>query len=450
MTSHTNAEIVSRYVASALDRPLPEDVLEAARMCLADWIGVLVGAHGQGAGRAVRDVASGWRAPGKAPVFQGGTQSPLASALVNGTFAHCLDYDDTHLGCLAHLSGPTWAATLAMACELERSEMDALRAFVTGFETGARLGGSDFGETVNKRGFHSTSVLGRFSAAASASVLMGLGEAQVVNTMGVAATTAGGLVASFGTMSKPFHAGKAGMDGLLAAQMGAAGFEAGKTLIEPEGDTLARAFVQNGAARIPALDFDENWEIHNNTFKPYAACLLVHPTVESARDIHAQFGNRKVESVRARIHPIVLRFAAKTQVNEPLEGKFSVAYCAALGLCGFDVSEQDFTAERLADPAVQAMFGKVEVITDESLTSTAASMTVTFEDGTEFTADTPLAPGNPDNPIGWNGIHRKFMSLTEPVFGSRADELFELARTAGSGNKLPQIAAMLAEERPTG
>ena len=62
MSSPTNAEIVSRYVASALDRPLPEDALEAARMCLADWIGVLVGAHGQGAGRAVRDVASGWGA----------------------------------------------------------------------------------------------------------------------------------------------------------------------------------------------------------------------------------------------------------------------------------------------------------------------------------------------------------------------------------------------------
>ncbi|MGX0978507.1 2-methylcitrate dehydratase PrpD [Roseovarius sp. MBR-51] len=450
MTRHTNAEIVSRYVATTLDRPLPEDVLEAARMCLADWIGVLVGAHDQGAGRAVRDMASGWRAPGKAPVFQGRTQSPLASALVNGTFAHCLDYDDTHLGCLAHLSAPTWAATLAMACELGHSDMDALRAFVTGFETGARLGGSDFGETINKRGFHSTSVLGRFSAAASASVLMGLNEAQVANAMGVAATTAGGLVASFGTMSKPFHAGKAGMDGLLAAQMGAAGFEASKALIEPEGDTLAPAFVQDGAAGIPVLDFDENWEIHNNTFKPYAACLLVHPTVESARNIHAQAGSRKVQSARARINPMVLRFAAKTQVNKPLEGKFSVAYCAALGLCGFDASEQDFTAERLADPAVQAMFPKVEVITDDSLTSTAASMSVCFDDGTELTVDTPLARGNPGNPIGWDGMHRKFMSLAEPVYGSRAKDLFELARTAGSGDTLPQISAILAEERPAG
>ncbi|MBV1927136.1 MAG: MmgE/PrpD family protein [Rhodobacteraceae bacterium] len=445
MSSHPNADILSSHVATTLDRPLPDDILDAARMCLADWIGVLVGAHNQGAGNVARKVATAWAAPGKAPVFQDGFQSPMASALVNGTFAHCLDYDDTHLGCLAHLSGPTWAATLAMAQELGSSDVDALKAFVTGFETGARLGGKDFGETVNKRGFHSTSVIGRFSAAASASVLMGLDQTRIANAIGVAATTAGGLVASFGTMSKPFHAGKAAMDGLLAAQMGAAGFESGQALIETDGDTLANAFVQNGEARIPALDFNDGWEILNNTFKPYAACLLVHPTVESARDIHAQIGNRRVRSAQARIHPMVLRFAAKTAVNEPLEGKFSVGYCAALGLCGFDASEQDFTSERVADPNVQAMFNKVKVITDDSLTSTAATMSVIFEDDSTITADTPLARGNPGNPIGWDGMQRKFMSLAEPVYGSRANDLFDLARTAGSGDALQQISAMLAE-----
>ena len=277
---------------------------------------------------------------------------------------------------------------------------------------------------------------------------MGLDQTRIANAIGVAATTAGGLVASFGTMSKPFHAGKAAMDGLLAAQMGATGFESGQALIETEGDTLANAFVQNGEVHIPALDFNDGWEILNNTFKPYAACLLVHPTVESARDIHAQIGNRKVRSAQARIHPMVLRFAAKTTVNEPLEGKFSVGYCAALGLCGFDASEQDFTAERVADPNVQAMFNKVKVITDDSLTSTAASMCVTFEDDSTITADTPLARGNPDNPIGWDGMQRKFMSLAEPVYGSRANDLFDLARNAGSGDALPQISAMLAERAP--
>ncbi|MDF1668220.1 MAG: MmgE/PrpD family protein [Roseovarius sp.] len=444
MSTLNNAAALSEYVSSFMTRTVPEDDLDAARMCLADWLAVLIGAHAQGAGNTVRKMASAWNAPGNAPMFQAGRQSPMASALVNGTFAHCLDFDDTHLGALAHFSGPTWAATLALASEQGSTDTQALNAFITGFEVGARLGGQDFGETVNKRGFHSTSVLGRFSAAASASALMGLNEDQIVNAMGVAATTAGGLVASFGTMSKPFHAGKAAMDGILAAQMGAAGFEAGQGLIEADGDTLASAFVQDQEVRISELDFSGPSELHNNTFKPYAACLLVHPTVESARDIAAQIGNRKLRSVRADIYPMVLRFAGKTQVNEPLEGKFSVAYCAALGLCGFDASEQDFTPERLNNPDVRRVMDMVQVVTDDSQNSTSASMTVTFEDGSELTADTPLARGNPGNPIGWGGMQRKFMSLVEPVYGARAETMFDLARTVGTGDNLREIATMLA------
>ena len=447
MPNLENANALSQYVSSTTERQLPPDVLDAARMCLADWLGVLVGAHAQGAGIVARKVASSWNAPGNAPVFQNGRQSPLASALVNGTFAHCLDYDDTHLGCLAHLSGPTWAATLAMASELGSSDMHALKAFVTGFETGAKLGGQDFGETANKRGFHSTSVLGRFSAAASVASLMDLNEEQIVNAMGVAATTAGGLVASFGTMGKPFHAGKAAMDGILAAQMAAGGFEAAKDLLETDGDTLASAFIQDSEVRISKLDFGGDWEIYNNTFKPYAACLLVHPTVESARDIGSQIAGRKLRSVTAKINPMVLRFAAKTEVNEPLEGKFSVAYCAALGLCGFDASEQDFTQERLDNQDVQAVFNMVDVVTDESLTTTAASMTVSFEDGSDLTVDTPLARGNPGNPIGWDGMERKFMSLVEPVYGAQSETMFKLAREAGEGDGLTQIASMLADKK---
>ena len=276
---------------------------------------------------------------------------------------------------------------------------------------------------------------------------MGLSEEQIVNAMGVAATTAGGLVASFGTMGKPFHAGKAAMDGILAAQMAAGGFEAARDLLETDGDTLASAFIQDSEVRISKLDFSGDWEIHNNTFKPYAACLLVHPTVESARDIGSQIAGRKLRSVTAKIHPMVLRFAAKTVVNEPLEGKFSVAYCAALGLCGFDASEQDFTQERLDNKDVQAAFDLVNVVTDDSLTSTSASMSVSFEDGSELTVDTPLARGNPGNPIGWDGMERKFMSLVEPVYGAQSETLFKLAREAGEGDGLTQIASMLANKK---
>ena len=446
-TEFKNAHALSGYIASALESQLPPVVMDAARMCLADWLAVVIGAHDQGAGQITREVAASWSAEASAPVFGRGRMTPVASALVNGTFAHCLDYDDTHLGCLAHLSGPTWAAAIAVGSQYGNSDQDILKAFVVGFEAAAKIGGLGFGETVNKRGFHATSVLGRFAAAAAAGALIGLDEDQIANAIGVAATSAGGLVASFGTMSKPFHAGKAAMDGILAAQLAAEGFEASKSLVESSGDTLAAAVVQDGDAHVQKLHFNGDWEILKNTFKPYAACLLIHPAVECAHKIAARIGDRAVESVVAQVNPMVRKFAAKPSPREPLEGKFSIAHCIALALCGFDVSEQDFCVERLRDEKVVGIRKRVALETMDEMATTAAVVRVILYDGEELTANTQVALGNPQNPLGWDGMRRKFMSLVEPVYEEKAEILFDLARTAGGGENLRQISDFLCERR---
>ena len=439
-----NAARAAEYAAGAMDRQLPPDVTEAARMCLADWLAVAIGAHDQGAGQAARNTATAWSTVGRAPVLQGGRQAAIASALINGTFAHCLDYDDTHVGCLAHLSGPTWAATMAIAAEVGASDQQALKAFVTGFEVGAHLGGKGFGEAVNKIGIHSTAVFGRFAATAAAGCLLGLDRDRMINALGAAATQAGGLVASFGTMSKPFHAGKAAMDGVLSAQLAANGFEAAGWLLEEEGDGLARVLVQNGTAGIAKLDFNKGWEILQNTFKPYAACLLTHPVIDSARQLHDELNDREVAGVRVHVNPMVLRFAAKTDPRTPLEGKFSTAYCTALALGGHRGSELDFSDERLRDPVIQVLMPKVELVSDDTMTATAASVTIELAGGGEISADTPLATGNPGNPLGWDGIGWKFMSLVEPVLGTEAEALLALAREFGSGGGLDQISTIIS------
>lgn len=444
-----NIERIVAYVATVAERQLPTRVIDAARMCLADWLAVAIGASNQSAGRTVRKTATSWSSVGNAPILGGGRAAPVTSALVNGTFAHCLDYDDTHVGCLAHLGAPTWAATLSVAAEVEASDQDVLKAFVSGFEVGARLGGDGFGPCVNRTGFHSTAVFGRFAATVAAGVLLGLNESQMKNALGAAATQVGGLVASFGTMSKPFHAGKAAMDGVLSAQLASDGFESASWLLEEEGDGLARILVQNGEVSISQFDDSDNWEVLQNTFKPYAACLVTHPIIESAQEIYRSSRGRRVERAIAHVNPMVLRFAAKTAPQTPLEGKFSVAYCTALALCGHRVGEADFTYERLQDPDICDMEGRVQLSVEDEMEETAGSVTVTFSDGGEMTIDTPLAKGNPGNPLGWEGLHWKFMSLVEPVLGDgKAVDLFSLIREFGDGKDLNQVAEIMS--RPHG
>src|SRR5437016_12588913 len=88
-----------------------------------------------------------------------------------------------------------------------------LSAFVTGFETAARIG-SGLGEAVTARGWHGTGVFGRLGAAAAAAVLLNLDAERALHALGAAATQTGGLTASFGTIAEAFHARRAAGDGL--------------------------------------------------------------------------------------------------------------------------------------------------------------------------------------------------------------------------------------------
>ena len=333
MSTHPrNMATTARFISAARGLNLPPDVLDAARKCLVDWCGVAIGARGEAAERATRRAVAGWRTAGGAQIVLGGRAAPAAAALVNGTMAHCLDYDDTHVGAVAHMSGPTWAAALALGTHLELDESLILQAFVAGFESGARIG-QGVGGALNRRGWHATGVFGCLGAAAAASVLLGLDEDATANALGAAATQTGGLTASFGTMSKPFHAGKAAFNGILAAELAAAGFAANTELLESDGAMVA-ALVQDGATAIRSLDFDAGWEILANTFKPYASCLLTHPVIDAARRLAERVEARPVSRIEVRVNPACEQHAGKTAPSTPLEGKFSTAYCSALGLTG--------------------------------------------------------------------------------------------------------------------
>jgi hypothetical protein len=168
----------------------------------------------------------------------------------------------------------------------------------------ARLGRGGLqgiGRNLQFKGFHPTSVLGRFGAAAVASVVLGLSEERTAHALGVAATTAGGLTASFGTMSKPFHAGKAAMDGILAAQLAAEGFEAATHLLDAD-HGLQGTFIQDRSVRIPPVHYDDGWELLRNGFKPYACCRSIHPAVDAARQLASRVNGKAVEHVHVKVH----------------------------------------------------------------------------------------------------------------------------------------------------
>ena len=443
----TRGEQLVAYIAGTPARRYPPEVIDAALRALVDHLGVAVGASNDAPARPVRATVKRWNASGKARVYMGGRTTPALAALANGTMAHAMDYDDTHPGGAGHPSGPCWSTALAIAEEEGLDERSTLAAFITGFDVMSKLGGGwvpGVGRSLQRRGWHPTSVFGRTGAAAVACALMRLDEGRIANALGIAATTAGGLVGSFGTHGKPFHAGKAAMDGILAAQLAADGFIAATHLYELE-KGLLDAFIQDREVEVPPLDFETKWELLENSFKPFASCRATHASTQAARSIASRVQGRKITKVHAKVHPNALVTAGKTAPRTVLEGKFSVPFCISMGLRGYRVVSSDFTDEVMRDRAVMDVVPVVQLEAVQGQPAHSAYLDVTLEGGERVHAQTDIVMGHPDNPMSWDALREKFEGLVEPVLGTdKGAKLFELGRNFLDPGSIGKISDLLA------
>ena len=429
-----NATALGEFIAGSRDRRLPPEIANAAKLCLADWVSVALGAAVEPAGQIVRDMAKAWRSEGKSALLLGGRAAAPMAALVNGTLAHCLDFDDTYVDSITHTSAPVWAATLALGTEVGASEEELLRAFVTGFEVVTRVG-HGLGKELTARGWHGTGVFGRVGAAAAGAAVLGLDAERAVNAIALGATQAGGFVASFGTMAKPFHAGKAAMDGVLAAQLAAAGMTGAAGLFEAGGG-MDNALVQDGGAALAPVEFGE-WRILRNSFKPYAACHLIHPAIDAARTIWAESGTPAADrKINAEVGALAKQVTGSTDARPAgaLAGKFDLRYCVALALHGHDLSAADFREPWRIAPAIARVAEQVIVTESQAMGFASAALTIG-----DRRVHVPVAKGHPGNPMGWHDMRQKFDGLVAESLGNRAPALFTALRDFGGGASLPVI-----------
>ena len=450
---HPLAARLADYVVSGSHREYPDDVLDLARMCLADWVCVTLGAVDEPAAIHISSVVDGWSADGPSCTFRGSRLPPPLAALVNGTLAHCLDYDDVHFPSLSHLSAPTWAALLALAAGTPCTAQRLLECFVTGFEIGARLGSNGVGPAVLDRGWHATGVVGRLAATVASAALLGLDRAKVIAAVAIAATQTSGLTASFGTDAKPLHAGKAAFDAILSAQLAASGFRGAADVIDRRGG-LIDTLVQLAPPEMRLDDLEHGWKIRENALKPYACCGMTHAAIDAARYLATEAGARHAGSlahvtrVDVEAHPLTSKVAAQTGVTTPLAAKFSIAYCTALGLSGYRATVRDFATDRIAQPDIARLAHKVVLHSAPAMAATAARVSVAFDDGTQISHLTEVSLGNPGNPMSWDDLREKFIALVESKIGARSAPLFEHLRHFGRARDAEGMWAIVLPRDP--
>jgi len=444
-TSHT--PVMDALVDFALGlelAALPPAVVEAANRSMTDWLGTAIRGSIEPLADAIAAViAATGGTPQATVVGRGQRTSALMASLANGAQCHALDFDDTHLPAVVHGSAAVAPVVFALAEWRQASGADAVAAFIAGFELETRIG-RVIGKRLTERGWHGTGTVGTFGAAAAAGRMLGLDARQLAHALGLAGTQAAGLTQSFGTMAKPLHPGKAAMNGLLAALLAREGFT-GSTAMLDAPDGLAGTFVGVTDLGRAAEDFGKRWELLHNSTKFYAACHLVHATVDAGRAIRAQgpLPADAIESVRCRVTPLTLKAADQRDPKTPLAAKFSVRFCAAMALLRGDAGEAEFSEASLADPAVARVMARVTPEGDDALGMAAASMTVRLSDGRVIEERVTAARGTPDNPGTRDDLEAKFRRLAETVLPApRVAELISALRGLAEARDVSGILAL--------
>ena len=419
--------ILAERVCAVTYDALPEPVRELARQCVLDYIGVgLAGADDELARILLDELSEAGGATQAAVIGHGARLPMLSAALVNGAIAHALDYDDVNLAMPGHPSVAILPALLALAEERHSSGQAVIAAFVAGYETCCRIGMA-LRPGHYTRGFHATGTVGAFGAAAACAHLLGLDAEATARALGIAGTQSAGLKSQFGTMCKPFHAGKAAQNGLLAARLAARGFSSRPDLIEcAQGFAATHApdFFPGKALAEPKRGF----HIFNNLFKYHAACYMTHAPIECGRQLREQgVAPADIAAIKLALHHATDRVCNIPAPTDGLEAKFSLRQTVAMALSGIDTASLGaYSVATATDPALVGLRERVNFDFRDDLPEAGAEIEVELKDGRKATATFDAGIANADIADQGRRLAEKFDALATPVISAaRARELRE-------------------------
>lgn len=462
----TLVERLAAFAAGTDYDALPAEVTESVRRRVLDTLGIALAASVRGLADGVRDLVADDGGAPRATIVGSELRVPEAqAAFVNGTLAHSLDFDDTHLPSVLHPSASVIPATLAMAEAAGASGRDAIRAAAIGIEITVRIGMGgyveDEGNVFFERGWHATSICGTLGCAASTAVLLGLDADRIAHAMAIAASFAGGLLEGnrVGGTVKRLHCGWAAHAGITAARLAAHGFTGPRSVLEGRFG-LFQAFLDGHANEAAVVDgLGERWELPQIVFKPYPANHYTHAGIDAALRLRAR-GVRPEAITRLELgtsapelrtigEPRDEKIRPRSGYHAQFSGPFTVA-TALLGGGGLGVYFDDFTDDKARDPRLLALAAKVETFVDEACDRAfphtfPAVLRAHLADGSTVEERVMYPRGTRENGLSDADIRRKFdlnaaRALTPERAARLADAAMQLDRAAS-------VAALLAMTR---
>jgi 2-methylcitrate dehydratase PrpD len=445
-TSGLTHEVAAFVHDTGLDG-LPEVVVEIGRKSILDGLGLALSGSVAKSGEYVRRHLDDIGAKGGTATVIGSDRkvAPRFAAFANGVGIHADDYDDTQLavgkdrvyGLLTHPTAPALPSALAMGETLGRSGAEVMLAYHLGVEVECKIA-----EAINPRhyqtGFHATATCGTFASASAAGRLMGLDQETLTRALSIAGSQSAGLRENFGTMTKPFHAGRSSESGVAAAQFASYGWTATDKILEaPRGFFSAAGGGYDEGSIHGKLGNPWTFSEPGVSIKPHPSGSLTHPGMTRMLELIRDNDIKAEDVVRVRVGtnsnmPNALIHHRPT--NE-LQAKFSMEFCMAILLIEGRAGLNEFTDEVVNRSDIKAMIEKVDFVVDDRAEEAGYHLMTTYidielKDGRTVSGHADFGKGSPANPMSYDEVAGKFLECAE--FASwdsvRAKEVVSMVR----------------------
>jgi 2-methylcitrate dehydratase PrpD len=402
-----NTKTVVDYIVSSRFDSIPGQALTVAKGAILDCVGVALAGARQPAGLIPAEWARRSVSPGGATVWgQEFKTSVHDAALVNGTAAHALDYDDVTWGLIGHPSVSLVPSVFALGEAINASGRKILHAYVVGFEVMAKLGRTTQPLHSLDGGWHATGTIGAFGATAACCKLLDLDADRTAHALGIVYSMTSGNVSNFGTMCKPLHAGLAARNAVEASLWAQAGFT---SLPHPfDGPRSFHAVYSRGlpADMNPLAELGQVYElvVRGVVIKPYPCGVALHPAIDAVHALKKEHAidPDDIASVEAGVTRYTFDKLCYLVPQTGLEAKFSMPYTIARAILDHGIGFDTFTDRLVQEEKAQALTRRISMYVHAGIEeawksgSRPVNVRLHFRDGRMLERQVDISKGNPE------------------------------------------------------
>jgi 2-methylcitrate dehydratase PrpD len=423
---------IAQFVDQLSFEELPSEVIEKPKGTLLDYPGAALVGSTRPHAREALAITLALGGSEEATILGSRHRTAVdRAAFLNGLCGSSTpQLDDVWKESLGHPGVGTQPAVLAVGEREKASGADALVAIVAGYELAMRVGAA-IGKEAHERGWHPRGGCNVFAAAVASAKLLGLeGLDAYCAVLGLAGNKASGLMpAVFWHDAWYTLSGNASQDGVMAALLAQAGYDAGCTILEDEYGGYCRVVCDHPDWDRLMEGLGERFEIMHIGQKPHASSGATHAAIDATLSIVNQhdIGPEDVERIRIWGFEVMVVRLGHPHPENHVHATMSIPYMVAVALTDGQVLLPQFEEKRLRDPQIEALQERMELLVDPELERMCpkylpARVEISTKDGAVYTEEVKVPKGDPENPLAPEEPRFKFDGLAGKVLNEDAIE----------------------------